>query len=63
MHSVNAHERRMTGSGRAADERVSYELNLQLEGDRLVGTARRTTGLGSRGSNSVTLPLMLERVQ
>ncbi len=63
MHSVNAHQRRMTGTGRAADERVSYELYLKLEGERLVGTARRTTSLGSRGSNSVTLPLMLERVQ
>ena len=62
MYSVIAHGRRMTGTGRAADERVSYELDLQLEGDRLVGTVRRTTSLGSRGSNSVTLPLMLERV-
>ena len=40
----------------------TYQFDLRPEGSRLLGTVRRTTSPGPRGSNSVTLPLTLERV-
>jgi arylsulfatase A-like enzyme/CubicO group peptidase (beta-lactamase class C family) len=46
-----------------AREGSRYQFDLRLEGPVLAGTVRRTTSLGARGSNSVTLPLTLHRVE
>jgi CubicO group peptidase (beta-lactamase class C family) len=63
MHSISARDGRFAATGRATDARFTYQFDLRHEGPLLVGSVRRTTSLGTRGSNSVTLPLALERLQ
>ena len=61
MHSVEASKDRFASSGRATDDQISYQFDLRLDGSTLTGVVRRTTSLGTRGSNSVTLPIVLTR--
>lgn len=62
MHSISVRDGRFAATGRAADVRFTYQFDLRVDGSVLVGNVRRTTSLGPRGSNSVTLPLTVERV-